>query len=96
MRPDTARSLDWAELALYGGAGGLAGLLPDIFEPATDPNHRRFFHSMIFGGGAIYATHGEHSAKWDSNSRAFVQALSWCYLSHLGGDATTPRGIPII
>lgn len=96
MKLDPARPFDWAELTIYGGAGGLAGLLPDILEPAVDPNHRKFFHSITWGAAVLYAGHGKHTAQWHPDGRKFVQALCWCYVSHLGGDATTPRGIPML
>jgi membrane-bound metal-dependent hydrolase YbcI (DUF457 family) len=96
MHLEPSRSFDWGELAIYGCAGGVAGVLPDILEPATDPNHRRFFHSVVFGGVALYSTHASHSEKWDPASRTFARTLCWCYLSHLGGDSTTPRGIPLV
>lgn len=32
---------------------GIAGaFLPDLLEPATNPNHRSFFHSVTFAGAA--------------------------------------------
>jgi hypothetical protein len=96
MGLDPVRPFDWAELAIYGGAGGVAGLIPDILEPAVDPNHRRFFHSVVCGAGVVYGAHGEHTARWNPDARKFVQTLSWCYLSHLGGDATTAKGIPMV
>jgi hypothetical protein len=39
---------------LFGaGLSGVAGaFLPDIIEPATNPNHRSFFHSVSFVGVA--------------------------------------------
>lgn len=30
------------------GISALASRLPDILEPATSPNHRGFFHSVVF------------------------------------------------
>jgi membrane-bound metal-dependent hydrolase YbcI (DUF457 family) len=42
----------WPEL-LGAGLSGVAGaFLPDIIEPATNPNHRSFFHSISFMGAA--------------------------------------------
>lgn len=34
-------------IAVCGG-GALCGTLPDLVEPAINPNHRRFFHSVAF------------------------------------------------
>lgn len=37
--------------AIGGAAGGFFGSsLPDIIEPANNPNHRKFFHSIVFNG----------------------------------------------
>jgi len=76
--------------------GGTVALIPDILEPATNPNHRGFFHSIVFGATAWYATHGRHSDQWDSNQREVMRLLCYCYLSHLAADATTPKGICVI
>ena len=35
--------------ALIGGVAG--GAMPDILEPADNPNHRAFAHSVLVGGG---------------------------------------------
>jgi hypothetical protein len=44
------------------GNGGATAMscLPDILEPATSPNHRKFFHSVVFAaavGAGIYRTY---------------------------------------
>jgi len=41
----------------------------------------------------LYATHGSHSDKWKPETRAVLRTMSYCYLSHLLADATTPKGI---
>lgn len=40
-------------LEMLGGAigGWLGGRLPDLLEPATNPDHRAIFHSLTVGGG---------------------------------------------
>lgn len=93
---DPARQFDWAELAAFGVAGGLIGLVPDLIEPAVTPDHRGFFHSVSFGAGLWYATHGPHSRRWEGDSRVAARTLCWCYLSHLIGDAGTPKGVKLI
>lgn len=41
--------------AAAGWIGGhCLGTLPDILEPATSPNHRQFFHSLVFAGILAY------------------------------------------
>jgi len=38
----------WPELIGAGLSGAAGSLLPDLIEPATNPNHRSFFHSVSF------------------------------------------------
>ena len=51
----TGRSLPSDHQAIHvvfaGIGGGLGGAAPDILEPATSPNHRDLFHSLLAGGG---------------------------------------------
>jgi membrane-bound metal-dependent hydrolase YbcI (DUF457 family) len=96
MELDPSRNFNWAELALFTAGGGLIGLLADGIEPATTPNHRGFFHSVAFGSATLYATHGEHTKSWDPEVRAALRNSSYCYVSHLVADATTPKGIRLI
>lgn len=78
-------------------AGSLVGsMLPDILEPATSPNHRGLFHSLLFLGllgGLLYWL-------WQRNGRphvglAFAMGLVGGCGSHLVADATTPHGLPL-
>jgi membrane-bound metal-dependent hydrolase YbcI (DUF457 family) len=96
MELDPARNFNWAELAFFSVGGGLIGLAADVFEPATTPNHRGFFHSVAFGSATVYATHGEHTKSWEPEVRAALRNASYCYVSHLVADATTPKGIRLI
>lgn len=82
------------------GVGLCLGTLPDIIEPATSPNHRKFFHSygMVFCvGGATYKLY-----KWQPNTneekiiRFFGLAASVAYLTHLAMDSRTPKGLPVL
>jgi len=40
--------------ALAVAIGGASGRLPDVIEPALDPNHRSFFHSYFFRFFLVY------------------------------------------
>jgi membrane-bound metal-dependent hydrolase YbcI (DUF457 family) len=90
------RPFDWLQLAACAAVGGGIGILADVLEPAINPNHRAFFHSVTFGVGAFYATHGPHTCKWTQDQRAAGCLCCYCYLSHLVADARTPRGLPWI
>ena len=90
---DPSREWDWVELGVWGGIGGVIGVVPDLIEPAVHPNHRGFFHSVAFGALAWYATHAAHTKQWDPETRAAARMACWCYLSHLLADALTPKSI---
>ena len=73
IKLDPNRPFNLAELAAYAIAGGAIGVIPDILEPATDPTHRRFFHSVFFGSSVLLATHGPRSLQWNAESRALLR-----------------------
>jgi len=79
------------------GAGALGGMLPDILEPATNPCHRKFFHSFTFGivvtGSAVGVAVQKNI---DLDLKEAVGLLAAGYLSHLVMDAGTPAGLPAI
>lgn len=93
MQNDPTRSFNWTELAVYAAAGGMIAVIPDLLEPATTPEHRHFFHSVFFGTGILYATHGAYSRTWDHEARTLLRAAGYAYISHLAADALTPKGI---
>jgi membrane-bound metal-dependent hydrolase YbcI (DUF457 family) len=85
---------------LAGVVAGLASGLPDLLEPATSPNHRQFCHSVVFGAVLIAvlkklyewipATPGEQFM------RDALLSIGFGYLAHLGADATTAMGLPLV
>jgi len=77
--------------------GGLAGVLPDVLEPATSPGHRSLFHSMAL---LIMLTYGNLKA-WESqdlteDQKLGISLLSAGYGSHLLSDSSTPKSIPFL
>ena len=77
--------------------GGIAGVLPDIVEPANSPNHRSFFHSVTL---LMILTYGNHKV-WESQNltdeqKLVVSLLSAAYGSHLFSDSSTPKSIPFL
>ncbi len=54
------------EVAFAGLGGWIGGVTPDLLEPASDPNHRAFFHSLTAGGGIAAVA----SADWLKSIRA--------------------------
>jgi len=77
--------------------GGFAGVLPDLLEPATSPNHRSFFHSSILlsiltlGNQKVW-----QSQTVTSDQKLAVSLFSAAFGSHLVSDSATPKRIPII
>jgi len=81
----------------YMLGGGIVGCLPDILEPALNPNHRQFFHSLAFGGGlGFYLDSILKDQKYDSSQKLLAKVLIASYGSHLFIDGTTPKGLPIL
>lgn len=77
--------------------GGFAGVLPDLIEPATNPNHRGFFHSI-----ALLAMLAQGNQKmWETqnlteNQKLAISLFSAAFGSHLISDSSSARGIPLI
>lgn len=73
------------------------GILPDLLEPATNPNHRKFCHSgtflliLLVGAKKIY----ENPNIKPEVKQALLAGVA-SYSSHLLADSTTPKGIPLI
>lgn len=75
--------------------------LPDILEPALrNPNHRQFFHSVLFAalvGWGVYKTY-----QWRPETpieeiiRIALLIAGSAYLLHLVADSFTRRSLPLI
>ena len=80
--------------------GGIFGKLPDILEPATNPHHRQFCHSIVVLAGIGYGLKKAYDWKPENNKEALCRGLILVagagYLSHLLFDATTPMSLPLI
>ncbi len=76
---------------------GLGALLPDLLEPADNPNHRKFFHSATCG---FLSSKIISQILLDPNVKPEVKELISFgylgYLSHLAADFTTPKGPPLL
>lgn len=96
LKEDPEAEFDVGSAIVYTTLGVLGGSLPDILEPATSPNHRGLFHSLAFGGVVMALVYGEHSEKWDPETRKLARTLAKAYLSHLAADLTTPKGLPLL
>lgn len=83
---------------LSAGLGSIGAALPDILEPAINPNHRKFFHSLTAMMGISMAQlmelrKGRSSDEFWQN---IITKIGFGYLIHLFQDSQTPKGLPLI
>jgi membrane-bound metal-dependent hydrolase YbcI (DUF457 family) len=94
----TGRSTAWPLLG--GGLGAACGTLPDVIEPALNPNHRQFFHSLAFAAALGYCAYKLYQWKpeepWQQVARMVGLIAISAYLIHLAMDATTPKSLPVV
>ena len=94
----TGKSTAWPLLG--GGFGAMFGTLPDILEPANHPNHRQFFHGLVFAAMLGYAGYKLYEWKpeepWQKTTRMLGLIAISAYLIHLSMDALTPKSLPLI
>lgn len=83
-----------------GGLAALLGSLPDLVEPACNPHHRQFFHSVAFLCGVGYVTYRVY--RWQPE-QPWQQLMKWlgvvaggASVVHLMCDVRTPRGVPML
>lgn len=81
-------------------AGMVLGKLPDLLEPATSPNHRKFCHSVAVLGLVGYGVKKTYEWEPESGFEKFLRGAllvgGACYAVHLLADATTPRSLPVM
>lgn len=74
--------------------------LPDLIEPATHPNHRQFFHSLVFAGvlgwGASKLYKWEPVDPIDKVIRFVLLVGAGSYLIHLVLDSGTSKSLPLL
>lgn len=87
---------DLGEVLAAAVGGGVSGVMPDKIEPATNPHHREFFHSVLFAAGLGKSTTEIDRLDLTEKQKAMAKSLSAGYLSHLAADATTPKRLPLV
>ena len=90
------QKIDPAEVLLAGFLGAFGGVLPDLIEPAVNPNHRKFFHSYSTILGVGYSVAGKHTKKCSRFRKRMMVSAGIGYISHLIADSMTPKGLPIV
>jgi inner membrane protein len=86
--------------AAFGLGGYCCATLPDLFEPATSPHHRQFFHGVVFAVGLGYGLYKLYEFEPQSTlgevARLAGLIAGGAYLLHLALDATTKRSLPLV
>ncbi len=76
--------------------GGVFGLLPDLIEPASHPNHRSLFHSVAALAGLMYVGSRVLSSSLDKKAKSGITVMLASYTTHLLLDLMTPKGLPVL
>lgn len=94
---NAGRSIRFEDLVIPAIAGLVSGLLADLIEPATNPNHRAFAHSLILViliALVIFTADPYLVDEKRQRERSFLACLASAYLSHLLLDSFTAKGLP--
>lgn len=82
------------------GAGYFGGRMPDLLEPATNPNHRQFFHCvavlLLLAYGIKLLMDWKPKDDWQKLGKILLMAAAVGYISHLVLDGMTPKGLPLL
>lgn len=91
---------DPSKQAVAACGGALFGTLPDLLEPASNPRHRQFFHSLACAALVGYACHRLYHWQPETVSDQFVRGAlliaGGSFLTHLAMDAFSPQGLPLL
>jgi hypothetical protein len=88
--------IDLLQVAAFAGAGAICASIPDLLEPANNPNHRAIFHSVCCGGAIMYGAFGKHTENLTPGDRHALRVAALSYLSHLWLDSDTPKSLPFL
>jgi len=83
-------------LVVAVGAGVVMASLPDLIEPADHPNHRAFFHSVVFNGALAVCLSNIWFSERPPSEKTLLMILGLAWLSHSCLDALTPKSLPFI
>ena len=76
--------------------GSAFAVVPDVIEPANNPNHRSICHSLVAGTVLIEVLIRRLRSQNLSHENELLDIIVGGYLSHLILDETTPKGLPIL
>jgi membrane-bound metal-dependent hydrolase YbcI (DUF457 family) len=92
----TNRQIRLGDVLLAAGVGAIGGVLPDLIEPATTPNHRQFFHSYSAAFLLVQANMWvSRNPQLPRETRTAIHLMSVGFYSHLWADAQTPMRLPL-
>lgn len=86
-------------LGIAGSFAVIGVLLPDIFEPASSPGHRKFFHSLLLAGLIIsfYVMLNKKIITVENEDvKRIINYLGFGYGMHLLQDSTTKMNLPLV
>lgn len=83
-----------------GLAASVMTSLPDRIEPPDHPNHRQFFHSLLFAAAVGYGVYQAYQWQPDDDWHKVLRWLAMiggsAYLVHLAMDFTTRKSLPLV
>ncbi len=86
-------------LGIAGSFAVIGVLLPDILEPASNPGHRKFFHSLLLAGLLItffVMLNKKIITIENDDVRRIINYLGIGYGVHLLQDSTTKKKLPLV
>ena len=97
LKKNRLQQISLGELIATFFTGGAVASLPDIIDPATNPQHRSIGHSLALSATGIPKLREmiANNPEWTTEQKEFLVSLLPAYGSHLVLDATTPAGLPL-
>ncbi len=100
IKQNPKTKFNWSELALsfFCGAGIaiIGSRIPDFLEPAKNPRHRKFFHSVAFASLVTTGTIGLAVSHVDPKIKVMGTALGGTIVGHIIQDSQTSFGVPFV
>jgi membrane-bound metal-dependent hydrolase YbcI (DUF457 family) len=92
-----AQEVRFLDAVVSGLVAVVGGLVPDLIEPANNPNHRSLFHSLAAGTALIHGTNQvQTNDRIPDATKLIMVLLVVGFFSHLLVDAFTPKGLPVL
>jgi len=91
----------WGKFLLYSltgfAMGAIIGIAPDKIEPASNPNHRGFFHSYSLWCLLAFSVYRIIKDRNNEKIWKYLAIIGFVgYSSHLMLDMETPKSLPIL